>query len=99
MDNANKKRQCIKEKVKIILRQLCFLILIYCFAFTGQTYLYVKFLKEPFNLKKVRNDAICFTVLSIVAHILVRPLENPSGKKSEYDDPEGKLDTLQEMYM
>ena len=85
--------------MKIILRQLCFLILIYCFAFTGQTYLYVKFLKEPFNLKKVRNDAICLTVLSIVAHILVRPLENPSGKKSEYDDPEGKLNTLQEMYM
>jgi hypothetical protein len=56
-------------------------------------------LKEPFNLKKVRNDAICFTVLSIVAHILVRPLKNSSGKKSEYDDPEGKLDTLQEMYM
>lgn len=87
--------QCIKEKVKIILRQLCFLILIYCFAFTGQTYLDAKFLKEPFNLKKVRNDAISLTVLFIVTYILVRP---PS-KKSEYDDPEGKLDTLQEMYM
>ena len=74
-------------------------MLMYCFAFTGQTYLDVKFLKESFNLKKVRNDAICLTVLSIVAHILVRPLENPSGKKSEYDDPEGKLNTLQEMYM
>lgn len=95
MDNLSKKLQCIKEKMKIILRQLCFLILIYCFSFTGQTYLDVKFLKEPFNLKKVRNDAICLTVLSIVAHISVRP---PS-KKSEYDDPEGKLDTLQEMYM
>ena len=95
MDNVSKKRQCIKEKVKIILRQLCFWMLIYCFAFTGQTYLDVKFLKEPFNLKKVHNDAICLTVLSIVAHILV----HPPGKKSEYDDPEGKLDTLQEMYM
>ena len=95
MDNVRKKRQCIKEKVKIILRQLCFWMLMYCFAFTGQTYLDVKFLKEPFNLKKVRNDAICLTVMSIVTHIPVRP---PS-KKSEYDDPEGKLDALQEMYM
>lgn len=85
--------------MKIILRQLCFLILIYCFAFTGQTYLDVKFLKEPFNLKKVRNDAICLTVMYTVAHILVHPLENLPGKKSEYDDTEGKLDTLQEMYM
>ena len=94
MDNVSKKMQCIKEKMKMILRQLSFLILIYCFAFTGQTYLDVKFLKEPFNLKKVRNDAICLTVLSIVAHILVHP-----PAKSEYDDPEGKLNTLQEMYM
>ena len=66
----------------------------YCLAFTSQTYLDVKFLKEPFNLKKVRNDAICLTVLSIVAHILVHPTA-----KSKYNDPEGKLDTLQEMYM
>ena len=94
MDNVIKKRQCKKEKVKIILRQLCFLILIYCFAFTGQTYLDAKFLKEPFNLKKVRNDAISLTVLFIVTYILVRP-----PAKSEYDDLESKLDTLQEMYM
>ena len=66
----------------------------YCFAFTGYTYLSVKFLKEPFNFKKVRNNAICLTVLSIVTHIPVHP-----SAKSEYKDPEGKLDALQEMYM
>ena len=79
MDNVSKKRQCIKEKVKIILRQLCFWMLMYCFAFTSYTYLSVKFLKEPFNLKKfVTMRFVLHCYLSLRIYRFARPAKKAS---------------------
>ena len=80
-----------KEKVKIMWRHLIFLILDYCIAFTGYTYIYVKIEKDPFDLKKVHAAAISLVFIYPILAVLVDQSETSSGKKGKYDYQYGKL--------